>query len=147
MVLPGSKVVTVPSVDVVVVVVSVVPVTGCVFVVVDSVVVVLVWANAKGAMAAQARMRMLFFILFPSVVDVSIWFGFPSKPPTDGPEMDCAGQEVRQRSSRRYSSFFLSREPTENVSRVEPFATSANVRTAWLLHPIPPLLQNSSPST
>ena len=59
MVLPGSKVVTVPSVEVVVVVDSVV--TG--FVVVDSVVVVLVWAKAKGAIAAQARLRIVLFII------------------------------------------------------------------------------------
>jgi hypothetical protein len=53
---------------VVVVVVSVVLATGLVFVVLDSVVVVLVCAKAKGAIAAQARMSMLFFILmFPSI--------------------------------------------------------------------------------
>src|SRR3954469_25337558 len=63
MVLPGSKVVTVPSVEVVVVVDS--DVTGF-FVVDDSVVVVLVWAKANGAIAAQARIRILFFILVPS---------------------------------------------------------------------------------
>src|SRR6185503_14890903 len=62
MVLPGSKVVTVPSVEVVVVVVVDSVVTGF-FVVVDSVVVVLVWAKANGAIAAQARIRMLFFII------------------------------------------------------------------------------------
>ena len=68
MVLPGSKVVTVPSVDVVVVVVSDSVVTGLVFVVLDSVVVVLVCAKAKGAIAAQARIRMLFFMMFPSML-------------------------------------------------------------------------------
>src|SRR3954463_6471407 len=65
MVLPGSNVVTVPSVEVVVVVVVDSDVTGF-FVVADSVVVVLVWANANGAIAAQARIRILFFILVPS---------------------------------------------------------------------------------
>src|SRR3954468_7760679 len=65
MVLPGSKVVTVPSVEVVVVVVLDSDVTGF-FVVDDSVVVVLVWAKANGAIAAQARIRILFFILVPS---------------------------------------------------------------------------------
>jgi len=48
--------------------------------VVDSVVVVLVCAKAKGAIAAQARMSMLFFIVFPSNVIVPIWFGTLSKP-------------------------------------------------------------------
>src|SRR5688500_11913561 len=68
MVLPGSKVATVPSVEVVVVVVAVVSVaTGFLVVVVDSVVVVLVCAKAKGAIAAQARMSMLFFIIVPSI--------------------------------------------------------------------------------
>src|SRR4051794_34818565 len=100
MVLPGSKVVTVPSVDVVVVVVSVVPVTGCVFVVVDSVVVVLVWANAKGAMAAQARTRMLFFILFPSVVDVSLWLGFPLQTANRRLRMTAAPVKVRHSGGR-----------------------------------------------
>jgi hypothetical protein len=67
MVLPGSKVVTVPSVEVVVVVVVDSVATGFFFVVVDSVVVVLVCAKANGAMAAQARIRMLFFIIVPSI--------------------------------------------------------------------------------
>jgi hypothetical protein len=43
-------------------------VTGLVFVV--SVVVVLVCAKANGAIAAQARMSMLFFMMFPSNVVV-----------------------------------------------------------------------------
>src|SRR3954468_3018881 len=116
MVLPGSKVVTVPSVDVVVVVVSVVLATGFVFVVVDSVVVVLVCANAKGAMAAQARMRMLFFILFPSLLMFRQGLKSYPNPLPGGPEMDYAGQRVRQQSGARYSTFFLSRDAAENVS-------------------------------
>ena len=48
--------------------VSVVLATGLVFVVVASVVVVLVCAKAKGAIAAQARIRILFFIIFPPVL-------------------------------------------------------------------------------
>jgi hypothetical protein len=48
----------------VVVVSDVVVVAGLVFVV--SVVVVLVCAKAKGAIAAHAKIRMLFFIMFPS---------------------------------------------------------------------------------
>jgi hypothetical protein len=52
----------VPAEYVVVVSVVVVPVTGFVFVVS---VVVLVCANAKGAISAQANVRMLFFILPP----------------------------------------------------------------------------------
>jgi hypothetical protein len=39
-----------------------------VFVVVASVVVVLVCAKAKGAIAAQARIRMLFFMMFPPML-------------------------------------------------------------------------------
>ena len=66
-VLPGAYVVTVPSVDVVVVAVVVVPVTGFTFVL--SVVVVLVCANAIDAIIAQASVIMLFFI-FPSVVEL-----------------------------------------------------------------------------
>ena len=66
-VLPGAYVVTVPSVDVVVVAVVVVPVTGFTFVL--SVVVVLVCANAIGAIIAHASVIMLFFI-FPSVVEL-----------------------------------------------------------------------------
>jgi hypothetical protein len=83
--LPGSNVVTVPSDEVVVVVVvdsvatgffivdSVVVVSVAAgFFVADSVVVVLVCANAKGAIAAQARMSMLFFIIVTSNVNVVI---------------------------------------------------------------------------
>jgi F0F1-type ATP synthase membrane subunit c/vacuolar-type H+-ATPase subunit K len=58
-------------------VVSVVLATGFCLVVVDSVVVVLVCAKANGAIAAQARIRMLFFILFPSSV-VVFCFGLVS---------------------------------------------------------------------
>src|SRR5438105_6273316 len=59
-VLPGSYVVTVPDAVVDVVVVSVV--AGCVLVV-CSVVVVLVCANASGAINAQPIVIMLFFIV------------------------------------------------------------------------------------
>src|SRR5437868_14200416 len=82
MVLPGSKVVTVPSVEVVVVVVSLVLATGLVFVFVDSVVVVLVCAKANGAIAAQARIRMLFFIIFPPALLFCFGLvGFLNRPP------------------------------------------------------------------
>ena len=63
MVLPGVYVLTVPSVEVVVVVVSVDPVTGLVEVV--CVVVVPDCANANGAMSAQANVTIIFFILPP----------------------------------------------------------------------------------
>jgi len=63
-VFPGSYVVTVPAEYVVVV--SVV-VAGAV--VVCSVVVVLVCANAKGAISAQAIIRILFFIFLPFVLN------------------------------------------------------------------------------
>jgi len=91
------------DVEVVVVVVSVVLATGLVFVVVDSVVVVLVWANAKGAMAAQARMRILFFILFPSVVDVSMWFEFDPNRSPDGPRWTAPVKILRPHPPGRYS--------------------------------------------
>src|SRR6266513_362482 len=61
-VLPGVYVVTVPAVEVVVVCVVVV---GCVLVVVCSVVVVLVWANANGAVSAQARAIIILFTIMP----------------------------------------------------------------------------------
>jgi hypothetical protein len=57
-------VVTAPEVDVVVVSVVVV---GCVSVVVRSVVVVLVCANASGVINAQARVTIIFFTIVPPV--------------------------------------------------------------------------------
>src|SRR3954447_9916230 len=63
MLLPGSKVLTVPSLEVVLVVVSVLLPNGPDFVLLVSVVVVLVWAKAKGAIATQASVRMVFFMI------------------------------------------------------------------------------------
>src|SRR5438270_11067268 len=136
MVLPGSKVVTVPSVDVVVVVVLDSVVTGfCA--VVDSVVVVLVCAKAKGAIAAQARMSMLFFMVFPSQCYCSDMVWNPLQTVNRAAFDEAAPVKVRQRSRRRYSTNFLSRRCAEKLSRVERFATFANVRDTWLLRPIP----------
>jgi hypothetical protein len=67
MVFPGVKVVTVPSEVVVVVVVWDETAFGSV-VVVFSVVVVLVCAKASGAINAQARLRIVLFMVFPSFV-------------------------------------------------------------------------------
>src|SRR5437868_4202861 len=50
---------------------------------------------------------------------------------------EAAPVKVRQRSRRRYSTNFLSRPCAEKLSRVERFATFANVRDTWLLRPIP----------
>src|SRR3954469_14892570 len=103
MVLPGSKVVTVPSVEVEVVVVVDSVVTGFV-VVADSVVVVLVCAKAKGAIAAQARMSMLFFMIFPSMFYCFDMVQIPFRTPPGRAKKGRRQFKVRQRPGGRYST-------------------------------------------
>src|SRR5207342_2691995 len=80
-------------------------VTG--LVVVFSVVVVLVCAKAKGAIAAQARMRMLFFIMFPSML-ILYWFRFVSKPSAGRlPLQRCRSSLDRERRGGIHRNFYL----------------------------------------
>src|SRR5437763_4249659 len=127
MVLPGSKVVTVPSVEVVVVVDSVV--TG--FVVVDSVVVVLVWAKAKGAIAAQARLTIVLFIIIPFIVVVES--RCPGRLLTTARGWLCrvsVVEELDRASGARIQISGKKNRPIccEHFSRVERAVASANVR-------------------
>src|SRR5437016_9041189 len=141
MVLPGSNVVTVPSVEVVVVVDSVV--TG--FVVVDSVVVVLVWAKAKGAIAAQARLRIVLFIIIPFIVVVeSRWQAVLAAARGWLCRVSVVEELDRASGVRIQISGKKSAICCEHFSRVERAVASANVRKRC--PPILPSHLNSSRS-
>ena len=143
MVLPGSKVETVPSVEVVVVVVDELPVIGLVevvsdvvdevltgLVVVDSVVVVLVCANATGAINAQPSARMVFFIVGLFLLNF---------------ESDAARRCAASRPVA--NSFYRGSRPNiqvqTRISAIERTFTSATVRNQCPPLPIPWSRRNS----